>query len=143
VLGQRQQPLGLRGHGYALVGVQMHDDPRVLPRGMDGGVDGEARGVDREGRVLDHVAVRIDLDQRRGGDLLEEQAVGVDQEVVLRPRDPGRNVGEDHVVPAVQGHGPVERGEFHARPPLLLAHASPQYRRLRRRDRTFGHVGPS
>ena len=33
-------------------------------------------------------------------DLLEEEAIGVDQEVVVRPRHAGRDVREDEVVPA-------------------------------------------
>ena len=56
----------------------------IGPRRVDRGMDDEAGRIDRSCVVLDDVAVEIDLDQVRGGDLLEQHAVGIEQEVILR-----------------------------------------------------------
>ena len=66
----------------------------------------------------DRVAVDADLDQRRGGDLLEHHVIGVDQEMMLGPRDPRRQMGEDQIVPAVQRHQPIGGGKVDPRLPL-------------------------
>ena len=71
-------------------------------------------GFTGNGDVDDLVAVDVDLHQARRGDLLEQQAVRIDQEVMLRPRHARRDVREDHVVPAVQCDQPVGRGEIDA-----------------------------
>ena len=76
------------------------------------------------GLLLDG-ALEIDLDERGGGDLAKEEAIGVDQEVMVRPRNAGRDVGVDHVVPAVQGDKPIERRQFDPRLPLRLAAIAP------------------
>jgi hypothetical protein len=44
--------------------------------------------------------MQVDLHQAGGCDLVEQQAVGVDQKVVLRPRHAQRDVREDQVAHA-------------------------------------------
>ncbi len=126
VLRQRQEALGLGRDGDALVGVHMHDEARVLAGAVDRRVDHIARGVDAVGALHHDVTVKIDLHQGRGGDLLEIQAERVDQEVMLRARHAGGDMGEDQVVPLLQGHQPVERREVDPRAPLPLAHLALQ-----------------
>ena len=110
---------------YVLSGAfeaEINGEKKVLRAGdafVDGGVHREARRVDRPARVAHGAAVQVDLHQGRGGDLAEIPPVGIDQEVVLRPRDAGRDVGEDHVVPPVQRHQAIERRQIDPRLPLL------------------------
>ena len=42
-------------------------------------MDDEARGVHRVWRILDDVAITVDLDEVGGGDLLEQNAVRIDR----------------------------------------------------------------
>ena len=51
----------------------------------------EARGIDGIRGVSQSVAVGIDLDEARSGDLLKHHAIWIDQEVMLGPRHPGRD----------------------------------------------------
>ena len=77
-----------------------------------------ARRVDWVRRRADRIALHVDLDQRGGGDLLEHHVIGVDEEMVFRPRYARRQVREDQIVPAVQRHQPVGGGQIDARLPL-------------------------
>ena len=52
---------------------------------------------------LDLRARCVHLDEAGRGDLLEQHAIGVNQEVVLGPWQPNRDMGEDEIVPAVAG----------------------------------------
>jgi hypothetical protein len=90
------------------------------------------------GRLLEDVAVDVDLDQARGGDLLAEVAIGVDQELVVLARHPHRDVVVDQVGPAVMGDQPVGGGQFDPRLPLLVAHALADRRHSRRFDDLHG-----
>ena len=121
--------------------MQVHDAQRVLARGVHGGVDGEARGIDEVGRVHDDLAVEVDFHERRGRHLLEEHAVGIDQEVVLGPGHAHGDVGEDGVVPPVQRHQAVERRQLHPRLPLAFGHAPLDGGG--ERQRSIGHGGLS
>jgi hypothetical protein len=77
-------------------------------------------GLTGKGESMQLVALLVDLDQAAGGDFVEHQAVGVDQEVVLGPGDAlGADVGEHQVAPAVQRHQPVAGGEVDAQLPLF------------------------
>src|ERR1700679_339827 len=80
----------------------MHDAAGVLTHLVYGRMDGETGGIYRIRRGADLLAFEIDLDQAGGGDLLEHQPVGVDEEVMLRAWDARGNVGEDEIVPAVE-----------------------------------------
>ncbi len=89
---------------------------------MDGAVDNVASVVDAQaGRVIDEGAVDVDLDQIGRGDLVEQQAKRVDQEVLIRPRHPRGKVRVDVVGPAFQGGDPVSRRQFHPHLPLFRA----------------------
>jgi len=81
---------------------------------MDRAVNDETGLVDRVVAVLDEVAVEIDLDQARGGDLAEMQPVGVDEEVIIRPRHARRDMGEDEIVHAEMRDQPVTGGKLYA-----------------------------
>ncbi|MNT46403.1 hypothetical protein D3C72_1830410 [compost metagenome] len=120
VLADRQQAVLLRRHPHPVHRVQVDDELGVLARGVDRRVDGETGGIDEAGRVLNDVAVQIDLHQRRGCNFIEIPAVGIDQKMMLRPWHAGRDMGEDHVVPAVQSHQPIQGGQFDPRLPLSL-----------------------
>ena len=89
---------------------------------MHCGVDRKARRIDEIGRLLNNCAVQIHLDQGRRRDFFEEDAVGVDQEVMVRARDAHRDVGEDRIVPAVQRDQSVKCGELNTRRPFLFRH---------------------
>src|SRR6478609_7114775 len=79
-------------------------------------------GLTGWGGLLDGVAGQVDLDQVGRGDLLEEEAVGVDQEVVFGAREAGRDVGEDQVGHPEVRHEPVDGGEFAAQPEFFRGH---------------------
>ncbi len=132
VLRQGQQALGLGRDRHALVGVQMDHEPRVLARAVHRRMDHIARSIDAVGTVHDDVPLEVHLDQGRRRHLIEIDAEGVDQEVVLGPRDAGRDVGEDQVVPALQRRQPVERREVDADAPLFFADPSPERRDSRK-----------
>ena len=63
VLADRQQAVLLRGHGDAGVGVEVHDEMRIVARLVDRRMDGEAGRIDEVGRVLEDRAIEVDLDQ--------------------------------------------------------------------------------
>src|SRR5438045_4377205 len=55
----------------------------------------------------DALPILVDLDQAGGGDLVEEHAVGVDQEMILRSRHARRDVRVHEVFPAEVRDEPV------------------------------------
>ncbi|MNN35468.1 hypothetical protein D3C81_1493190 [compost metagenome] len=119
VLRQRQQPVCLGRDRDAGRVVQVHDAVRIGPRGVHGGVEGEAGHIDRVHGLADHLAPAIDLDEVRRADLVEREAERVDQEVVRLTGHGGGDMGVDQVVPALQRSQPVGGGEVgaHARLP--------------------------
>jgi hypothetical protein len=62
----------------------MHDAANIRARFMHRAVDDEASGVDAVRRVADDGALEVDLDQVRGGDLVEGETERVGQEMMLR-----------------------------------------------------------
>ena len=120
-LVERQQPAIERRDRLARHRVGVQDGVQVLARHVDRAVDDEAGAVHLVGRLVEDVAVDVDLDQARGGDLLVEEAVRVDQELVLGARHAQRDVVVDQVRPAVMGDQPVGGGELDARLPFLFA----------------------
>ena len=117
-LRDRQQAALLRRDRDAVQRVGVHHALHVVARRMHRAVDDEAGRVDRERRLLQHLAFDVDLDQARRRDLVEHQAVGIDQ-VVLGAGDPGGDVGEDEIVPAEQGDQAVGGGEVEASLPFV------------------------
>src|SRR5947207_90982 len=65
---------------------QSRPHARALARGGDGAVNHEASRVHLEGRIVDLLPLEVDLHQARGRDLVEEDAVRVDEEFVLGSR---------------------------------------------------------
>jgi hypothetical protein len=118
LLRDRQDPALLRRHRDAVERMRVHHALHVVARRMHRAVDREPGRVDRELRLLQHVAGDVDLDQARSRDLVEHQAVRIDEEV-LGPGDLRRDVGEDEIVPAEQGDEAIRRGEIDAGLPLL------------------------
>ena len=72
-LGQRHQPVAMRADRLAVRRVQVDHRMGVLARHVQRRMDGEAGGIGDERRRLDRMAVHVDLDQARGGHLLEHQ----------------------------------------------------------------------
>jgi hypothetical protein len=119
VLREREQPAVLRGHAHAVQGVRVQHALRVVASLMDGAVDDEAGRVDRERRILDLVAVEVDLHEARRGDLVEEDAVGIDEELILGAGHAQRDVREDEVFPAEHRAGAIRGCEVDARRPFF------------------------
>ena len=128
MLRDGKQPRPLRRDGDTVQRVSMEHAPGVVPRGVDGAVNDEAGRVHGEGRILQLVSVHIDLDQARRRDLVEEHAVGIDEELVLGARHPRRDVREHQVLPAVVRHEPITGGEIHPHRPLFGRDLVPQRR---------------
>ena len=73
-------------------GVRVQHALGLGARFVHAAVDDEAGLVDAEaGDILDDVALMVDLDQVRRSHLVEHQAVGVQQELVLGIRDARRS----------------------------------------------------
>ena len=89
--------------------------------------------------VEHHLAVEVDLDETGSGDFVEQEPVRIDQEVRCRSRHPGREVREDHVVPAVVRDEAICCGEILAHRPLVRGYLAANVERRRYRCR-FGHV---
>jgi hypothetical protein len=81
----------------------------------------EAREVHRIGTVADLAAIAVDLDQVGSSDLLPQQTVGIDQEGVVFPRHPQRDVVVDALAPAKVREDAVAGGELLPRGPFRLA----------------------
>jgi hypothetical protein len=73
---------------------------RILAGGMNGAVNGEPSRIDLVGLSTTLLPCKIDLDQTGGGDLAEHQSVRIDQEMMFRPGQAGRDMGEDQIIPA-------------------------------------------
>ena len=111
--------------------VEMHHSMGILARHVDRAVNGETGGIDRVRRRFHRAALKVDLDQIGRGDFVEHQAIRVDQEVMLRPRQAHRDVGEDQVGHAKVRDQAIAGGQFLAQ--LLLSciaiHCAPQAER--------------
>jgi hypothetical protein len=114
----------LRADRHAGAGVRMEDALDVLTPGVYGAVDYESGTVDWQRRLAHLLALLVHEDKRRGGDLLEEQTVGIDEEVMLRPGKAGTDVREHEVGPAVAGNEPIAGRQVAAQLPLFGAHHS-------------------
>ena len=85
----------------------MNDEP--------GAVDGPCARVDQ-------IAVEVDLDQVRCGDLAVPEAEGIDEEVPPRAGHAQRDVVEDHLGPAEHVENTIARRQLDAGIPLLAGH---------------------
>src|SRR5947208_10004037 len=136
MLVERQQPRFLHRNGTPGDRVGVDHAVDVGAGHMDRAGDREAPAVELGIRALDRVPVDVELHQRGGGDLVVQHAESVDQEMILRPRDPCGYPGIDQIRPAEQIDETIAGGEVDPRLPLRLA-------RARRLHRGYGHRGSS
>ena len=113
-----QQAVLHAGDRVAGASVRVQHGVHLVRGHVDGGMDREARGIDRIVGLADRVAVLVDLDQRGRGDLAEQHAVGVEQEVV-GARHPQRDMRAEEVAPAVMVDEAVAGREIAAHFPFL------------------------
>ena len=88
LLAERQQTLAQARERHAGARMGMDDAVDVGASGMNGAVNREARLVHMRAFGRDHLAVDIDAHQRRCGDLFEHGSEAIDQEMIMRSRDP-------------------------------------------------------
>jgi hypothetical protein len=81
-------------------------------------VDDEGSDIDAVRRVVELVALGVDLHEGRRVDLVKQQAVGVDEEPVFVLRHARRDVIVDQVVHAEPGDHAIAGGELDAGVPL-------------------------
>ncbi len=106
-----QQAFLQAGDGDAGAGMRVQDAVDLRPRHVHGAVDDEAGVVHGITGVLDDVALVVDLDQARRGDLVEHHPIGIDEEMLGLARHPRRDVREDEIVHAEMGDEAIARGE--------------------------------
>ena len=93
---------------------------RIVTRGVNGAVDGESGGVYRERIVgVQLVAGKIDFYQTGRGDFIEQQAIGIDQKLVVDIGNFRRDMGEYQIRPAKVRDQPVTSREINARLPFF------------------------
>jgi len=85
-------------------------------------------GFTSKGEWSNLLALEVDLHQAGGRDLVEEDAVGVDEERVLGARHAQRDMREDEVFPLVEGDQPIRGGEVDAGGPFLSEGTLPSAR---------------
>ncbi len=91
-----------------------------MTRRVNGAVDHVTGVVDAQsGRVIDNRAVDIDLDQVGRRDFIEQQAEGVDQKVLVRPRHPSREMRVDVIGPALERRQTIRRRQLDPDFPFL------------------------
>ncbi len=119
-LRQRQQAAFHRRHRDAGAGVGVQHACDLRPRLVDRAVDHVAGLVDAVVGVglPDDLALDVDLHQARGGDLLVEQAVEIDQQVILGAGNARGDVVVDQVGHPVRVDQPVAGGEIDAAPAI-------------------------
>ena len=118
MLRQRQHAFLLGRNGDAVHAVHVQNAPGVVARRVNRAVNRESGRVDLVGTVADLAAVEVHLDEAGGAYLIERHTVRVDQEVMLRPGNPRRDMREDEVVPAELGDEPVARSQVDSLLPL-------------------------
>ena len=120
-LRQRQQPARHRRHRHAGAGVGVEHAGDVRPRLVDGAVDHVTGFVDAVVGVglPDDLALDVDLDQARRGDLLVEHAVEIDEQMIVAAGNARRDVVVDEVGHPVLVDQAIAGGEVDARLPLL------------------------
>ncbi|MNF86790.1 hypothetical protein D3C84_692380 [compost metagenome] len=120
MLGDRQQPVALRGHRNAVAGMGMQDRLQVRTRRVNRTVDHITGRIDAEPRgVIDDGAVDVDFDQIGSCDFVEQQPEGIDQEMFVRTRHPCGKMRVDVVGPLEQGRQPIGRSQFYTHFPFF------------------------
>src|SRR5690606_113526 len=121
MLAERKQAMLLRRNGHARRRMRMQDAVDVMAGAVDGAVNGVAGGIDLERRVVKNIPVDIDLHEAGGGDLVEEQSIGVDQKVILGSGDPRGNMREDQIAHAQVGNELIAGRQIDPRLPFFVA----------------------
>ncbi|SKZ66481.1 Uncharacterised protein [Mycobacteroides abscessus subsp. abscessus] len=111
-LVQRKQTRRRSGHRTPGQRMGVQHTVCILAFAVNGAVDDKASRVHGVVRVADDSAVQVDPHQIRRGDLLEQQAIGVDEEVIVGTGQPHRDVGEDQVGHLEVRYQPIHRGQF-------------------------------
>ncbi|MNI56518.1 hypothetical protein D3C73_1115280 [compost metagenome] len=115
VLGNRQQPVALAGHGNAVCRMRMHHASQVVAGGVHRRMDGETRSVDHLAfgvARVHRVAVQVDLHQILRTHFVKQHAVAVDQEMMFVAGHPCADVGVDQVRHAEMRDQAVQRRQF-------------------------------
>src|SRR5262245_35275022 len=94
--------------------MSVDDAIDVAASAVDCAVNDEPGFVHGSVRLLDEIAIEIDLDEVRGRHLLEQQPETVEQEMTGLARNARRNVGVDQIGPTEMLHQAVARGEIDA-----------------------------
>src|SRR5206468_1749314 len=84
------------GDGYARSRMRVQYAIHIRTRAMNRAMDGEARRIDTVGSVFNDSPVNIDFHQVRGGHLLEQQSVWIEQEM-LGAGNAGRDMRIDQI----------------------------------------------
>ncbi len=107
-------------------GVGMEHAGGVRPVGVDRRMDDEPRRVDHMVGVRNDIAVEIDLHQARRGDFAEMDAIGVQQEMHVRPRHLHGDMGREQIVHPEMGDQPVTGGQIDPHIPFRVRHRHDQ-----------------
>ena len=101
--------------------VNVDDEAGVFSSRVHGRVQNEAGDVDAEvsGAAVHQVALEVDFDQRRRGDLVIQQSERIEQEVIFVSGNADGNVVEDGLSPSEVVHQSVQGGQLAAQ--LLLS----------------------
>ena len=121
LLRYRQHAARLRAHRHASARVRVQHAMRIVSGFMHSAVNHKTRRIHRKRRVHEFVALHVYLHQAGSRDFVKHQSIRVDQEMVLRPRQPGRDVGEHQIAPAIQRHQPVASRQITAQLPFFGA----------------------
>ena len=117
-LVDRQQAAAERRYRGARLGVGVDRARRVGSGDVYRTVDGKPGGDRWVLGVAQDVAFEVHLHEAGGGDLLEEQSVGVDEDVVFGIRNPHRGVGGGEIRHPELGEEAKAGGEFDPGLPL-------------------------
>ena len=130
MLGQRQNAFVLRRYSDPVHAVDMQHTVHILARRVNGAMNRETGRVDVIRAVEDLLAPQIHFHHAGGRDFAEHQSVRIDQEMMFRPRDAGRNVRENQVVPAEHRHQAVAGREVNPLLPFRRADGRTQFEGL-------------
>ena len=122
LLRDRQQTRFLTGNRNAFHGVQMQDAMGVVTYFVDRAVNRITRRIDLVRTVECLPAGKVDPNEARCSDLIEHQAVGIDQEI-MRSRHARRDMRENQVIPAEQRHQPIGGREIDTHCPFFRGYS--------------------
>ena len=84
-------------------------------------VNDESRRVNVERRLVDQIAVEVDLDQAGCGDFVKHEPKRIEQEMLFLAGHARRYVGKHELAPSVVVGEAVEAGELDPPFPFLIA----------------------